>query len=75
MTYEPTDGGQSSTEDTTDLSLPLVDLMMGTEYTITVVGFNDVGDGAPSTVTQATNIDCEFTRVGETVKEGRESQW
>ena len=35
--------------------------MMGTEYTITVVGFNSVDEGAPSDVTEATNIDREFT--------------
>ena len=35
--------------------------MMGTEYTITVVGFNSVSEGALSDVTEATNIDREFT--------------
>ena len=41
--------------------------MMGTEYTITVVGFNSVdgglsvNEGALRDVTEATNIDREFT--------------
>ena len=45
--------------------------MMGTEYTITVVGFNSVdggpsvSEGAPSDVTEATNIDREFKGEGE----------
>ena len=44
--------------------------MMGTNYTITVVGLNSidgglsVSEGAPSDVTEATNIDREFKGEG-----------
>ena len=65
MSFAPTAGGQRTTEDTpaTQFSRLLEDLMMGTEYTITVVGFNSVSEGAPRDVTEATNIDREFTGV------------
>ena len=55
----------------TEFSVRLEDLMMGTEYTITVRGFNSVGDGAPSVVTEATDIDREFMR-GEGEERERE---
>ena len=66
MTYAPTDGGQVVKVETlpTEFSVRLKNLMMGTEYTITVQGFNSVGNGSPRVVTEATDIDCEFTRGG-----------
>ena len=65
VSYTPTDGGQSTTEETTatEFSVQLEDLMMGTEYTITVWGFNSAGDGSPRDVTEATDIDRELMRA------------
>jgi hypothetical protein len=65
VSFAPTTGGQRTTNETlaTQFSLLLEDLMMGTEYTITVIGLNSVdgglsvSEGAPSDVIEATNID------------------
>ena len=72
MSYTPTDGGQSAKEETTatEFSVQLENLMMGTEYTITVWGFNTAGDGYPRDVTEATDTDREFMRREERVRGG-----
>ena len=73
MSYAPTDGGQSATEEiiATEFSVQLEDLMMGTEYTITVWGFNSAGDGSPRDVAEETDIDRELMRA-EGGRRGRE---
>ena len=60
--------------ETTEFSVELGDLMKGTEYNITVWGFNSVGDGSPRNVTEATDIDRELMRAEGGMREGEEER-
>ena len=65
VTYAPTNGGSTVIKDrgVDELSIDLVDLEMGTEYDITVVGINTAGPGLAASVITSTNIDRELVGV------------
>ena len=62
VTYFPTNGSPTVTKvrGADELSINLVDLEMGTEYDITVVGINTAGDGEAASTSTSTNIDREL---------------